>query len=376
MSDLHFPDLSIKGFRGIRDISISQLGRVTLITGKNNTGKSSILEALRLHVRNATPYAIYNILAFREEYVSWTDEEESTYDPENVFHVSGLFHGYPELVDSFEPVVIATSGKVRPMYLIMGVEWFEEDHDSDGNLRLIPKQETLFGETDGTAALTVETEEVRQIHRFERILRYARLSRPPRPTPSDRVRMPNVFVSPYGGEGTGVLGPLWDGVALTDNADYLVEALRIIDPQISAVSMVGGNVRSRERTAIVRADNIPRPVPLRSFGDGVNRLFAIILALVNASGGILLIDEFENSLHYSAQLDAWRMIFRLAKELDVQVFATSHSWDTIEAFQKATSEAPEEGALLRLNRRMNDIIPTVFVEKDLAIITRDKIEVR
>ena len=48
MSDLHFPNLTIKGFRGIRELTIPQLGRVNLITGKNNTGKSSVLEALRI----------------------------------------------------------------------------------------------------------------------------------------------------------------------------------------------------------------------------------------------------------------------------------------------------------------------------------------
>ena len=56
---LHFPDLSIRGFRGFRDLTVPQLGRVTLITGKNNTGKSSILEALRLHTHNAAPHVVY-----------------------------------------------------------------------------------------------------------------------------------------------------------------------------------------------------------------------------------------------------------------------------------------------------------------------------
>ena len=101
-----------------------------------------------------------------------------------------------------------------------------------------------------------------------------------------------------------------------------------------------------------------------------------MLSLVNARGGLLLIDELENGLHYSVQLDAWRMIFKLARKLDVQVFATSHSWDAVETFQKAAAETPEEGALLRLTRRGDNIIPTVFVEEELSVATRHKIEVR
>ena len=170
--------------------------------------------------------------------------------------------------------------------------------------------------------------------------------------------------------------PLWDRIALTDDEKDVVEALHIIAPTISGVNMVRDKSAFRSRTAIVRADDIAQPVPLRSFGDGLNRLFGIILSLVNARGGFLLIDEFENGLHYSVQLDTWRTVFRLAQSRDIQVFATSHSWDTIEAFQRAAAEAPGNGVLVRLARRNDEIVPTVFAEDELAIATRDKIEIR
>ncbi|MDR3570161.1 MAG: hypothetical protein P4L43_19215 [Syntrophobacteraceae bacterium] len=98
-------------------------------------------------------------------------------------------------------------------------------------------------------------------------------------------RLPYVFVSPYGGERTATLGPLRDKIALSDLEKDIVDALRIIAPEISAVSMVGGEGPRQTRTAIVRAAGFPRPVPLRSFGDGLNRLFRIILSLVNAKDG-------------------------------------------------------------------------------------------
>ena len=89
-----------------------------------------------------------------------------------------------------------------------------------------------------------------------------------------------------------------------------------------------------------------------------------------------MIDEFENGLHYSVQPDAWRMIFRLAQRLDVQVFATTHSSDAVEAFQEAATESPEDGVLLKLTRRGDKIHPTVFAEEELASATRYDIEVR
>ena len=73
---------------------------------------------------------------------------------------------------------------------------------------------------------------------------------------------------------------------------------------------------------------------------------------MNAKDGILLIDEFENGLYYSVKRDLWRFIFRLAHSLNAQVFATTHSWDCIEAFQRAAREdRQEEGLLIRYKER-------------------------
>ena len=378
---LHYPDLSIKGFRGIKDLSIPRLGRVTLVTGKNNTGKSSILEALRLHAQNATPSVIHSILAFREEYTRRLDEEDLPFDPDSMLQVSALFHGFPQIAESFRPIVISTKGRTtHPGSLAMRVEWHTEESDVDGNRRLIPSQRPLFGDPAGVPALVVETDEGKRIYRLDDFERYIPSVRVPTRTRrrSDRRRVPTILVSPYGGEVTQTLGLLWDDIALTDSEADVVEALRIVEPRISAVSMVGGESRARGRTAMVRAKHIHRPVPLRSFGDGVNRLFAMALSLVNARGGILLIDEFENGLHHTVQLDVWRMIFRLAQSLDVQVFATTHSWDAIVAFQKASADSPEESALLGLTYRpdYDGTFATVLFGDELRIVASDSIEVR
>jgi len=109
----------------------------------------------------------------------------------------------------------------------------------------------------------------------------------------------------------------------------------------------------------------------------MQRMFGIALALVNAKDGMLLIDEFENGLHYSVQPDLWRLIFQVARRLNVQVFATTQSWDCVEAFQKAAQEDTQnEGVLIRLESKKGKIVATLFDERQLGIATREQIEVR
>ena len=101
-----------------------------------------------------------------------------------------------------------------------------------------------------------------------------------------------------------------------------------------------------------------------------------MLSLVNAQGGLLLIDEFENGLHHTVQSEVWNGIFRLANLMNVQVFATSHSWDAVQAFQKAAANNADQGVLIRLTSKESQIIPTYFREDELAVATRENIEVR
>ena len=377
MSELHYPDLHIQGFRGIRDLTIPQLGRVTLITGKNNTGKTSVLEALRLHALKANSHVILDMLKAREELSEGMDDPENSQDPASWFSFSALFHGYPQLVESFAPIVISTKGSQEFEKLKLQVQWFRVERLPDDHLQhLVPINHPRFSDSEYAVALATETDEGTRNLTLESLLRYNRSNARVKRIDFHVNPKPTAWVSPYGGEGTSELSSLWDRIALTPLEKDVVEGLRIIDPRISAVNMVGGEGRSRRRMAKVRIDQNHQPIPLRSFGDGMNRLFAIILALVNARGGLLLVDEFENGLHYSVQLDAWRIIFRLAQELDVQVFATTHSWDTIKSFQEAASETPAEGMYLRLTRWNDGIILLDFGEDELAKATQHGMEIR
>ncbi len=131
------------------------------------------------------------------------------------------------------------------------------------------------------------------------------------------------------------------------------------------------------RRALVKLKGCDRPVPLKSCGDGATRLFGVALALANSAGGFLLIDEAENGLHWSVERNFWRMVLKATQENDVQVFATTHSWDCIAGFAKAVNETPEEdGLLLRLDRADGQVRAVAYTEAQLQVAADQRIEVR
>ncbi len=367
--------LTIRGFRALRDVTLEGLGRVNLITGKNNTGKSSVLEALRILVSDAAHGVIWRILSEREEDRAESDDSNGLSEVDRLIPITCLFSGFPILSDTRSSIELTADDAARPMRIVLGIEWFSQQKGPGGSIKLTQPGPGLFEdeENDRIPCLVADTPRGKRLVRLRRF--GTRDSIYPHDEP-DESRLACVYVGPYGGERTTRLGALWDRIALSDMEDEVVRALRIIDPDISGVSMIGGERPGMSRLAIVRSKRFQRPVPLRSFGDGLNRLFGIVLSLVAAKGGVLLIDEFENGMHHTVQLDTWRTIFSMAERLNVQVFATSHSWSCIEAFQKAAAETPEDGVLVRLARRNDQILTTTFRENDLEVVTAEGIEVR
>lgn len=368
-------DLAIKGYRGLSDLSVRGFGRVNLITGKNNSGKSTILECIRLLVTGGSIQTFKDIMDYREESASSGDGDRIA-GPFSLSPLSNLFNGCPDLhaPDSFFSIS-AEGGLPSPfMNLSARIGWFVRNLDSARQVMSFePVAPDLFEDVgESFPALDLSIAGRKRVIPLDRFVR-----RMPNRIEPDPVTVPCVYLDPFSSRSTYQLGALWDAIALTDAEQEVVRALKVVSHDIEAVSMIGSDDRGgRGRTAIAKSKRFASPVPLRTFGDGVNRLFGVVLSLCNARNGILLVDEIENGLHYSVQEEIWGMIFRLSKELNVQVFATSHSWDCVNGFQSAAIESPQDGVLLRITKRDGEVIPTRFSEAELAIVSRDKIEVR
>ena len=160
----------------------------------------------------------------------------------------------------------------------------------------------------------------------------------------------------------------------------MLTALNMIYGEVvEGVSVIGGDDRNSSggRRPIVKLKGQDWPVPLRSLGDGAVRFLSVALALANSRDGFLLIDEAENGVHHAVQRDYWRMVMRTAYENNVQVFATTHSWDCVRGFAQAAAENENvEGVLIRLEKEEDGLRAVRYSEEDLKIAADQKIEVR
>ena len=177
------------------------------------------------------------------------------------------------------------------------------------------------------------------------------------------------------------LARFWDKVALTEEESRAVDALNLIySSKVERVAIVGDDARASTRQGrrpFAKLHDEPRPIPLKSLGDGAVRLFGVALALANSKDGFLLIDEAENGIHHSIQRDFWTMVMKAAHQNNVQVLATTHSWDCVAGFAKAATEIEEvDGALVRLDRYDDRIRAVEYTEDDLRIAAKHGIEVR
>ena len=169
---------------------------------------------------------------------------------------------------------------------------------------------------------------------------------------------------------------MFDRIAMTDLQQNLISALNIIDSRIRNINFLNDPFSATSsRVPIVVFEDSNTRYPLRSMGDGMNRLLSIILSMLNCKGGVLLIDEFENGLHYTTLCRLWQMIFKLANDLDIQVFATTHSNDCIRSFISADSN--EDGTMMRLENRASGVIAIPYIGRDELNYIRDNdVEVR
>jgi ABC-type cobalamin/Fe3+-siderophores transport system ATPase subunit len=382
MNTLLLDSLEIENFRIFHKLRIEQLGHANLIVGHNSVGKTCLLEALWLYAHRGDPAVIWEILGRRGEVANSAGIGAAV--AERTLGIKHLFYGRPQVEDLPDPIHIGPIDDPEKG-LSVGVCWFTTHGTEEGTCMVEPlAPKDVPNAHNPTLRLQVQVDSE---HTTSYLFSADLFRNKPRLVPKS---IPCVFI-PAECMSRNQMGNLWDSVTAAGLQADVLEALHIIVPEIEQLTIpsdfenrVRPGGRPLERIPHVKLAGNDTSLPTCSLGEGLNRVLGIATSLANARDGLLLVDDIGSTLHYAAQVDLWRWLFDMARRLNVQVFATTHSWDCIEAFQHVASENTTDeqagaGVLVRLDRQPEQpqqIMAESFAEEALTEVTREQVEVR
>lgn len=352
-----FTTVSIENFRGIQSFTCDRLARVTLIVGRNNSGKSTLLEALLL-LANRRTTEILPILNVTRQLATL-----------RVADLDTLFHNPTKPLS----VRTADSSGVTRGITVSRIEDTAAIFVAPPNAATVTPEphyhlEQTFHdarESADIAAGTLSFSEKSQHANWE--LHYETM-----PNAGEALADPLCVLIPA--RGGDVNFRFIKKLFLERGEAILAEALKGVDPRIQSIQLI-------EDRLMVGLEGFPRLFPFQIMGDGIFRLLTILPALWVCRGGCVCIDEIDNGLHNSAQAAVWQTLIRCAQEWDVQIIATSHHLDllnAIAAVHKAHPDAipPEDFAYLVLSREGDAIRSLAFNLNDLTSAIELGLEVR
>lgn len=342
--------LKIKNFKNLDGLEIPHLSQINLISGQNNVGKSTLLEAIAIYTN---PSQIIEILSERDEYPLYKEENETERINQNTNAFSSLFTDRKDEVS--ENNIIEISDKENTLSIQFSY------YSPKTDIEYIKKVITITRQNKTVSILHLNS---------------------PIDSLNQRLGIDNdsniiikLNTEPIG---TEYIANFFDNIALTEKEDNVIGALQIIEPNLNKLAFIAES-QYRFRRPIVTLKGSNQRFPLKSMGDGINHILSIILALVNCENGYLLIDEIDNGLHYSVQENLWRVIFDLAKKLNIQVFATTHSNDCINSFTEVLKEENNAsiGGFYRMQKRKSGKIELVeYNAEELNSVSEHNIEIR
>ena len=319
------------------------LGRVNLLVGTNNCGKTSILECIEL-LRSVGDQHVLSAIAGRRGEWAHTGEGDSRASPgprPDSLDLSHLFTNRElERTIRIEADLAGSNpaaGWNDEVTLSVEEPSDAERHDRDQNLASEEDNERLVlhvrwsDPVDHYKALVTDDGllSISQLRRGIQLGRALRLGRWQKPA-SQAVH----FVRTSGLTAQDAVRTLSKFV-LTPKEEPVTQALRIVEPTVERIAPVVDDHARANRYApggvVVRLREVPDRIPIGSTGDGMWRMLGLALSLADAEGGVLLVDEIDTGLHYSVMEGMWRMISEQAAALSVQVFATTHSRDCYES---------------------------------------------
>lgn len=164
------------------------------------------------------------------------------------------------------------------------------------------------------------------------------------------------------------------GLSVQKKSDEVIDAVRKLFPRIqglSAESVILGLPQ-------VYADviHLPKKIPLSAVSSGIGRVFTFVLAIITFRTGAVLLDEIENGMFYTHYERVWRTLVDLARQYDTQLFISTHSGECLKSVAPLIAEAPTEFCLLRAKYDKDHSEIETFGGAQLEAALKDEIEVR
>ena len=356
--------LGLRGFRGFDSYRLTDLTRVNLIVGKNNSGKTTVLEAVELLVANGRPSAFAEVARRRRE----TGSLRYGVDISHLFSGHVCQPGTRFVLKSEQHDISAT---------IISLDDVGEDAERWDLMRSRARQRALDveDETDPEFGLRIATGTERSTVLpvdQEGTLLYQLWPRYRRNGSSES---PVRFLG-LGSLVDASMSDTWDEVIAEGREDEIAWDMQILVPEIASIHFLTGD-RTRGNTILVGRREGGRRMPIGSYGDGLRRLLALRLALHGANHGFLLIDEIDAGLHWTVMEDVWRLLIQVAKESDVQVFATTHSYDSIRGLGALVKSRPDLAGEVSIQKVHPALERAVgFAGEEITIAVDQEIELR
>jgi len=367
-----YQSFTARNFKCFNRITLENLGRINLIAGMNDTGKTALLEALFIH-SGMNPELVIRISVFRgvnpvtfeirkQAEAPW-DSIFRMLDKTQVVELAGNFDNYPERVIHLKTIPAAELSKVNPAFI------------SSEIVNASGQKNPLSSET--YQGLRLEINEGGKKSHHDILLDFIQSSEGNRirihvipsvpPAPFQSVFMPARILSLE--EDVNRFGKL----EATKRLGGILKALRILEPRLKDLAII-----TERGTPLIAGDiGFDRFVPLPYMGEGVTRLMSLLLAIGFAENGVVLIDEIENGLHYSVLERVWRAIEEAARDFDVQIFATTHSFECINSAHTAFMNRKDyDFRLYRLERLENETSVVSYTKETLSAAIEAGYEVR
>jgi len=349
------------------------LGQVNLLVGKNNTGKSSVLEALYLLKTGGDPSALWRVMTRRGEQLP-----PEVRVPQGELDLCHVFHGHEIKPDS--TISIATSNQSPEQ----AIQFKAIPARREDNPTLFAQMPAEFERTTSARlAISITGSPNPLVPLVPLSPRYGlrpemfqTLNNMAVNAPRIDATSPQLVTTESWSMPELMQG--WNTISLTPYDKRVVSALKHLDPTINAIAVsllpqfYGGYQRGGFK---IGKDGKEQPELIGSMGEGTWRMFAIAVALSRAKDNLLLIDEIDTGFHHTVMAEMWRFLFATAKDLNVQVFATTHSHDCVHALSvicRADVMSGSEVTIQRIETGKSKAV--AYTEAEIKAIAENNIE--